>query len=133
MRFHSIAVLYDGECPICRNFASYQRLAELADTVNIVDMRTGLGPYAEALREHKIAPSDGVIVALENTAHAGFTVLSGVDAVHFLAGVDNPRGIIGWLNTKLRSYSAARKIYPWLFRGRLLLLKLLRIDPRIDL
>lgn len=126
-------MLYDGECPICRNFASYQRLAELADTVNIVDMRTGLGPYAEALREHKIAPSDGVIVALENTAQSGFTVLSGVDAVHFLAGVDNPRGIIGWLNTRLRSYSAARKIYPWLFRGRLLLLKLLRIDPRIDL
>jgi predicted DCC family thiol-disulfide oxidoreductase YuxK len=133
MRFHSIAVLYDGECPICRNFASYQRLSQLADTVSIVDMRTGLRPYRDVLKSHKVSPSDGVIVALENTPQSGMTILSGVDAVHFLAGVDNPRGIIGWLNTKLRSYSSARKIYPWLFRGRLLLLKLLRVNPDIRL
>lgn len=132
MRFHSIAVLYDGECPICRNFAMYQRLGQLADTVELSDMRTSLETYRTELAAARVNPSDGVIVAIRDTESSGRRFLSGVDAVHFLAVLDNPRGIIGWLNKRLLSYASARRIYPWLFRGRLLLLKILRINPRID-
>ncbi|PTW90536.1 uncharacterized protein DUF393 [Microbacteriaceae bacterium MWH-Ta3] len=132
MRFQSIAVLYDGECPICRNFAMYQRLGQLAESVELVDMRTGLNAFRAELASAQINPSDGVIVAIRDTESSAWRFLSGVDAVHFLATLDTPRGIIGWLNKRLLSYDSARRIYPWLFRGRLLLLKVLRINPRID-
>jgi len=117
-----IEIIYDGACPFCDDYVRYQRLAAVAQTVQLVDARA----HPEVLRSHGIVAGDledGMVVIVDGTLHRG------ADAVHQLSRLSEPPRrawvrLIAWLS---RSAGGARFLYPILKRGRRIALAALGI------
>lgn len=115
----SLTLLYDGVCPVCRNFAQHIRLQQQFGELRLLDARQ---PSAE--REQ--------VEALGLDLNQGFVLYVGDQlyfsdrAIHTLALMSTRNGPFNWLLYQVfRHPVLSRVLYPVLSTGRLLLLRLL--------
>ena len=116
-------LVYDGECPLCRNYARYLETRQTRSPLRLVNARDG-GPLAQEVRDLPHNLDDGMALKLNGRYYRG------AEALHRLAWQSDRRGLFGHLNGLLfRSATAARRGYPLLKLGRRCLLKLKGVPP----
>jgi predicted DCC family thiol-disulfide oxidoreductase YuxK len=117
-------LLYDGECPACSAYVAMSRLHQLYPRLRVLDARTEPGLVAD-LRRRGYEINVGMVLCLGGTIHFG------ADATRLIAllGKASPAR---WRRAALAAIGSApwsARLYPWLNRGRGVLLRLLRRAP----
>jgi predicted DCC family thiol-disulfide oxidoreductase YuxK len=128
--FKSVAIFYDGDCPICRNYASFNKLKRLAEHVELTDMRSLSSDEIENLIRMGVNPNDGVIVRTVDSS-GKVIVYQKERALSVLAMLNSNKDGLSLLHRVFRNEKVAGFLYPFLFKFRLLLLKMLKINPKI--
>ncbi|WP_419933408.1 DCC1-like thiol-disulfide oxidoreductase family protein [Candidatus Poriferisodalis sp.] len=118
-------LVYDGECPMCNNYAQYLRLQQSVGEFVLVDARQG-GPIVDEVRGLPHDLNDGMVVKI------GDRFFVGHEALRVLALLAEDRGAFSKFNRlAFRSPLIARLTYPLMRGGRWVLLKLKGVE-RID-
>ena len=116
-------LVYDGECPMCNNYAQYLRLQQSVGEFVLVDARQG-GPIVDEVRELPHDLNDGMVVKI------GDRFFVGHEALRVLALLAEDRGAFNKFNRlAFRSPLIARVTYPLMRGGRWVLLKLKGVAP----
>jgi len=112
-------IIYDGECPYCRNFVKLQRLREQVGEINLVDARSN-DPLVKAAQCSGYSLDDGMLFIYEGTIHFG------PDAITAMAKLSSKETIFARINRSLFKYRALSKLlYPFMKFARLITLRLL--------
>ena len=77
-----LRIVYDGECPFCRNFIKLQELREDFEDVELIDARDPNNESVKALIEKKFKLNDGMAIIYGNEIYYG------VHAVNYLSKVN---------------------------------------------
>lgn len=121
-----ITIIYDGDCPFCRNYVRFVRLRETLGPVALVDARGNPG-LAQDLARRGYGLDDGMVLMMDGQ------VYHGDDCLHRLALMSTGNGIFNRLNAWLfRSARVSRVLYPVLRAGRNTTLRLLGRRPISD-
>lgn len=111
-------IIYDGECPYCRNYVRFVKLRESVGPVRLIDTRQN-GPEIAAVKSAGYDLDEGMIFSYQGQ------YFHGDEAIHMM-GVLSGTGPLNALNRLIfRSPTRARALYPWLRAGRNLTLRLL--------
>jgi predicted DCC family thiol-disulfide oxidoreductase YuxK len=114
-------LLYDGECPVCSAYVAISRLRQIYPGLRVLDARAEPALVAE-LRGRGYEINTGMVLRLDGVIHFGADATRAI-AVFGRAGPSRwRRAVLGAIGTAPWS----RRLYPWLNRGRSLLLRLLR-------
>jgi predicted DCC family thiol-disulfide oxidoreductase YuxK len=114
-------VVYDGDCPFCRNFVSLMRLRETIGSVSLVNARDG-GAAVDRLLAERYDLNEGMAVIF------GGKVYYGDDAVTFVVSMtEAPSFLAKAIAVVLRDRKRAEFLYPMLKAGRRLTLRLLGV------
>jgi predicted DCC family thiol-disulfide oxidoreductase YuxK len=114
-----MAVVYDGDCPFCRNYVRLMALKESVGDVDIVDARSE-SPIAQRLAALGYDLNEGM------AALYGGNVYFGSDAVILISTLSHNRSWLGrCIAALLREPRRARFLYPWMKAGRRIVLRLL--------
>jgi predicted DCC family thiol-disulfide oxidoreductase YuxK len=120
-----IAIIYDGECPLCNSYVTMTRLKNALGTPTLLNARER-PDLVRALAEAGISLDSGMAVYYQDQLYAGG------EAVHVLALLTQSVNLANRLMAALFGWrSVALCIYPLLRAGRNLLLKL-RSRPQFD-
>jgi predicted DCC family thiol-disulfide oxidoreductase YuxK len=114
-----VVVIYDGDCPFCRNYVHLAALRETIGSVKLVDARSG-DPIAREVQKRGFDLNEGMIAIL------GRQIYYGADAVVLLSTLSGNHGL--WAKLLSRVFSnprRAHRLYPYLKMGRRLALRLL--------
>ncbi|WP_419943908.1 DCC1-like thiol-disulfide oxidoreductase family protein [Candidatus Poriferisodalis sp.] len=115
-------LVYDGECPMCSNYAQYLRLQQSVDEFVLVDARGG-GPIVDEVRRLPHDLNDGMVVKIGDRHYVGH------EALRVLALLATDRGAFNKFNRlAFSSPLAARLTYPLMKAGRWVLLKLKGVE-----
>lgn len=121
-----LLLIYDGECPFCRNFVAAQHLQQQFGALTLLNARDlpEQNPLLlMELQQHQLILNQTMLLRIDGQW------LTGADVLQLLASFNEPswrnRLWLYWFQSKRR----ARFSYPLLRAGRNLLLKLLRIPP----
>ena len=118
-----VQLVYDGECPLCSNYAQFLRLKQSVGELTLIDARQG-GPVVEEVRSLPHDLNDGMVAIVDGRYYVGH------EALNELALLAEGRGVFNRINRlAFNSPVAARLGYPWLKLGRWLLLKLKGVSP----
>lgn len=119
MRYQTLSIFYDGDCPVCSGYVRYYRLKDGNISVSLVDLRDNLEKAAEfSVMGYDV--DKGMIVTLDNETYHG------AEAIHVLALLSTPIGVFNRINRWVFSRRwLAKTLYPVLVGGRNLLLYLL--------
>ena len=118
-----VLLVYDGECPLCSNYAQFLRLKQSVTELVLIDARGG-GPVVDEVRGLPHDLNDGMVAIVDGRHYLGH------EALNVLARLAESRGAFNLLNRlAFSSPAAARLGYPCLKLGRRLLLKLKRVPP----
>ena len=117
-------LLYDGECPACSAYVAMSRLRHLYPGLRVMSARGEPALVAE-LRGRGYEINEGMVL------HLGGAIHFGPDATRMIAvlGRSSPSR---WRRTALAAVGTApwaRRLYPWLNRTRMLLLRMLGRKP----
>ena len=116
-------LVYDGECPLCRNYTRYLSLKDAIREFTLVDAREG-GPLVEEIRNLPHSLDEGMVLKMGGRYYIGH------EALNVLALLSERRGLFSRINRLVfNSPLAARIGYPLLKGGRWLLLKIKRVPP----
>ena len=116
-------IVYDGDCPFCRNYVSLMRLREAISKVRLVDARDDQD-LVLFLAKRGFNINEGMAVI------HGDTIYFGEDAVTLISSIAISRRPIGRLIAQvLNSKKRARVLYPIMKAGRRLTLKALGLSP----
>jgi predicted DCC family thiol-disulfide oxidoreductase YuxK len=114
-----LSLLYDGECPVCKNFVRRMRLQQQFGELRLLDARQ---PSEQRARAE----------AMGFDLNRGFVLFVGEEvyfadrAIQTLALMSSRSGLFNRLNYHIfRHPGLSRVLYPILASGRLLLLRLL--------
>jgi predicted DCC family thiol-disulfide oxidoreductase YuxK len=113
-------LLYDGDCPVCSAYVAMARLRQLYPNLRIVSARTEPDLVAE-LRRDGYEINDGMVLSLDGKIYYA------AEATRMIATLGRDSSS-RWRRTGLGIIGTApwsRRLYPWLNRGRLLLLRIL--------
>src|SRR6516165_6967800 len=114
-------VVYDGDCPFCRNYVSLMNLRTAVGDVKLIDAR-GDAEIVNFLSEQGFNINEGMAVI------HGAKIYFGEDAVTFISSMTAVRPFVGKLIALiLRSKTCADVLYPIMKAGRRLTLKALGI------
>jgi predicted DCC family thiol-disulfide oxidoreductase YuxK len=120
-----IEIIYDGECPLCRSYVTMLALREACETLILTDARQS-EEARKLAKQHGMLLDEGFIVRIDAQLYHG------AEAMHQLTKLIPKRGCFNRLNgLGFASMQRAKRLYPILMRGRLLLLRLLG-KPTID-
>jgi predicted DCC family thiol-disulfide oxidoreductase YuxK len=112
-------IVYDGDCPVCRNYVRFLRIKDAVGTVTLLDARDG-GPVVERIIEQGIDLDEGMALIM------GDQLYHGSDCINKLALMSTSSGVFNRLNGWLfQSAWRSRVLYPVMRAGRNLLLKIL--------
>lgn len=118
-----VQLVYDGECPLCSNYAQFLKLKQSVKELTLIDARQG-GPVVEEVRGLPHDLNDGMVAIVDGRYYVGH------EALNELALLAEGRGVFNRINRlAFNSPVAARLGYPWLKLGRWLLLKLKGVAP----
>ena len=113
----SIKLVYDGDCPVCRFYAT--RVDTVGSKLELVNARDG-GALVDEITEAGVDIDAGMVVKV------GDDLYFGSDAVQTLASMSTTRDVFNRLTAGLfRSSRLARVFYPPLVGGRKILLRIL--------
>lgn len=113
-------ILYDGDCPFCRSYVSFMRLREAAGPIRLIDARLDT-PERRLVQQQGLDLDEGMVLY-----YAG-AYFHGAACLNRLALMSTGSGMVNSLCAALfRAEGRARNFYPWLRRGRNLVLRLLR-------
>lgn len=113
-----VRLVYDGECPLCSNYARFLKLKQSVKELALIDARQG-GPVVEEVRSLPHDLNDGMVAVVDGRHYVGH------EALNVLALLAERRGVFNRINRlAFSSPAAARLAFPWLKLGRRLLLKL---------
>ncbi len=116
-------LVYDGECPLCKNYARYLDVRGAVGEFVLVNAREG-GPLVEELRSLPYDLNEGMALKLDGRYYFG----SG--ALHALARLSGKGSVFGIANRLLFGFCGAAWMgYPLLKLGRRLLLKSKGVPP----
>lgn len=119
----SVSIYYDGDCPVCNNYVGFLRLKETVGMPELIDLREDADACARMIAAGYDVDS-GMVAEIDGTTYHGG------DAVHALALLSSPSGVLNRMNAFLFSSGPVARIsYPVLRAGRNLLLILLARDP----
>jgi predicted DCC family thiol-disulfide oxidoreductase YuxK len=124
MRSDTNFLLYDGDCPACSAYVAMARLRQLYPDLQILSARTEPDLVAH-LRRIGYEINDGMVLSL------GGKIYYAAEATRMIATLGREsssrlrRVVLGSIGTA----PWARPLYPWLNRGRLLLLRILGRKP----
>lgn len=114
-----LIVVYDGDCPFCRNYVRLMALRKAVGQVELVDARTA-DPAVRSLVELGYDLNEGMAVIY------GDRIYYGSDSVVLLSSMTNERGWVARLVAMLlRNPGRARLIYPLMKFGRRIALRIL--------
>lgn len=115
----AMVVVYDGDCPFCRNYVRLMALKESVGDVDIVDARSG-SSVVRYLTERGYDLDEGM------AAIYGKKVYFGSDAVILISSLSQDRSWLArTIAVLLREPRRAQFLYPWMKAGRRLLLRML--------
>jgi predicted DCC family thiol-disulfide oxidoreductase YuxK len=121
-----VAVVYDGDCPLCAAYIRRLRLVAAAGEVHLFDARRH-PDLRRSLAGEGLDPDRGMVVAVDGVRYHG------ARAMHVLAMLSGGSGVLNRLGYRLfRSATLARLLYPVLAAGRRALLALLGRPPLGD-
>lgn len=120
MNTQKISIIYDGDCPFCRNYVSFLKIKEIY-SVELINARK----HPDLVTQYKKAGYDlnqGFIVKHNKTIyHAD-------QAIHFLTKATNTNTLGLQLNQSLfKNKQIAQILYPFLKTSRNIILKLKKI------
>ena len=119
-----VTIVYDGECPLCRNYARLVKLDESVESIDLVDARE-MSPIRRQLSDQGYDLDWGMAVRVDNQLYFG------ADALTALAGKSRRSD---WFNRAcfylFRSREISVVIYPLLRGVRSLVLWVMNI-PQI--
>lgn len=112
-------IIYDGDCPFCKNYVKMVRLRESIGSVRLINARDGGSEVINALKLGYDL-DEGMVLHFEGT------FFHGDECVNRLAMMSSPSGVFNRLNaTIFRSRYASRLLYPFMRRGRNMVIRLL--------
>ena len=112
-------LVYDGECPACRNYVRFLDARDAVGELVLVNARDG-GAVVDEIRRLGYDLDKGMVLKMNGRHYFGS------DALSALASVSSSRGAFGIAHRALfASPRAARVGYPLLKAGRRALLKIL--------
>jgi predicted DCC family thiol-disulfide oxidoreductase YuxK len=118
-----ITILYDGQCPFCSSYVSLIRLRDAVGPVELVDARSD-DPRVAVATSARLDLDNGMVVMWEGRTFFG------EDAVHLLATLSRPRGLMNRIQRRVFSTPRrAARVYPLLARGRKVFLRLVGRRP----
>ena len=110
-------LIYDGECPLCRNYAQYLDVRRTLGNLELVNAWDG-GPLVDEIRARGYNLNEGMVLKLDGRHYFSS------DALHILALLSSRRGLFSLANRLLfGTPGAAWAAYPLLKLGRRLLLR----------
>lgn len=117
---HEVLLVYDGECPVCRNYCRFVRLRNSVGELRLVDAREP-GETMELINARGLDIDEGMVLI------TGETLYYGSDAIHALALMSSRSGFFNRFNYWLLSNRRmAHLLYPFFRSCRNLLLKTMR-------
>jgi len=120
-----IIIVYDGECPFCRQYCKLVRLRESVGSVLLVDARSPSVIMTEITRRG-LDIDEGMVVKYQERLYYGS------EAVHILSYLSSHKDTFNWINGLVfRSKKAAFFIYPFLRDCRNFALWCLKV-PKIN-
>ena len=117
-RQDGIVLVYDGDCPLCRHYATLTRIRTSAGALVLHDARSG-GEIVAWLSRHGVDLDEGMAVIIGGTVHHG------AEALHVLALLGTRSdGFNRAMGALFRHRRLTRLLYPVMRAGRRLLLTL---------
>ena len=114
-------LVYDGECPVCRNYCRHVRLREAVGRLHLVDARQP-GPLMEEITRAGLDIDQGMVLKLRGRLYYGDVAMHMITLMSTRAGWFNRLSFL-FFGTRV----AARIFYPAGKAVRNLLLKVLGI------
>ena len=105
---NSCYYIYDGDCPLCKNFALTIRLRENFGNLTLIDARTDLNsPILAEVNKRNLNLDKGAVFVV------GDNYYYGEDAPLVVALNSHPKGFISFINAMIfRNKLAAQIFYP---------------------
>lgn len=117
-------LVYDGECPFCRNYVQLMRLRDTVGNVDLVDARHDVD-LAHSLAEQGLDIDEGMVLMMDGE------IFHGADCVERIALLSTPVTPFNRANRFIfRHHRVATVLYPVLRAGRNAFLRLAGI-PKI--
>ncbi|MFK7942884.1 MAG: DCC1-like thiol-disulfide oxidoreductase family protein [Paracoccaceae bacterium] len=115
-------LVYDGACPVCRQYVAWASLREAYPEIRLIDARTEPDLVA-ALRTRNIEINDTYMLQLDGERYLGAAAMARISALM------EPETLVQRvLKQVTRSERLMRPVYPWLVRARKALLWLIGRD-----
>jgi predicted DCC family thiol-disulfide oxidoreductase YuxK len=113
-------LLYDGDCPVCSAYVAMARLRQLYPNLRIASARNEPDLVAK-LRRDGYEINDGMVLSLDEKIYYAAEATRMIATLGWDSSLRWRRAALGIIGTAPWS----RPLYPWLNRGRLLLLRIL--------
>lgn len=105
-------IIYDGDCPFCRNYVRFTRLKDAIGPVRLINARDS-GPEVDAVKAMGLDLDEGMVLFYQGQYYHGDKCLN------MLALMSSESGFFNKLNAFLFSCPKAAQIsYPFLRFGR---------------
>lgn len=121
-----ITIIYDHDCPFCREYTHLMRLKNTIGTVELINARDAPDMVHKLLKQ-SIDIDKGMVVLYHEDIHHG------AEAMHMLALLSSR---LGWFNRInywiFRSPTASRLLYPILRFGRTMVLRIMGVHKIND-
>ncbi|NNJ75662.1 MAG: DUF393 domain-containing protein [Anderseniella sp.] len=115
----AITLVYDGDCPVCRNYTQHLSIKQAAGTFELLNARDN-PPIMQEINALNLDMDEGFVLKI------GDRFYHGADAIHTLALLSTGTGVFNKMNFLIfRSKTLSRFLYPILKTGRAMLLALL--------
>lgn len=122
---NTLYLIYDGECPLCRNSAQAIKIKESVGHLEIINARSSHPLVAEAI-EKGFDLNEGIVVKHNDHYY------SGADGIHFLALISSSSDLFNKINHAIFKYKWLSFIFYPLFRGVRNIILYINKTPLID-
>ena len=117
----AVFLVYDGECPLCRNYVRYARISGSVENFTLVNGREP-HPIIDEIKQKSLDLNEGIVLKVDDVFYHGD------EAMHVLALMSTRSGLFNKINYAVfKNPKTAKFIYPILRCGRNLLLKILGV------
>ena len=119
MNAPKIALIYDGDCPVCTAYCKVVTLRAIDPNFQIINARDH-HPLLDKVRAHGLDMDEGFVLNIDDEFYHG------AEAIHVLASITSQSGFLNKLNFMVfRSRRLSFFLYPFLRSGRNALLWIL--------
>jgi predicted DCC family thiol-disulfide oxidoreductase YuxK len=99
-------LIYDGECPFCRNYIALVKLRKNIGSVRLINARE-FGPEVQVIREAGLDLDDGMVLNYQGRMYHG------ADCIYMIALLSEDDGLFGKINNWVfQSPVRSKALYP---------------------